>query len=81
MDQIQDDWPAAWEVIDAARAAWGDDMAALLGFMGVRLIEMRRILLDDGRLSLHCDPTASLYLKALLDSIFGRRNFRNESIW
>ena len=46
IDQIQDDWPAVWEVIDAARAAWGDDMAAFLCFMGVRLIETRRVLRD-----------------------------------
>ena len=81
VDQIQDDWPAVWEVIDAARAAWGDDMAAFLCFMGVRLVEMRRVLRDDGSLYLHCDPTASHYLKALLDAVFGRRNFRNEVIW
>ncbi len=81
VDQIQDDWPAVWEVIDAARAAWGDDMAAFLCFMGVRLIEMRRVLRDDGSLYLHCDPTASHYLKALLDAIFGRRNFVGHIIW
>ena len=81
VDQIQDDWPAVWEVIDAARAAWGDDMAAFLCFMGVRLIEMRRVLRDDGSLYLHCDPTASHYLKALLDAIFGKQNFRNEIVW
>ena len=81
IDQIQDDWPAVWEVIDAARAAWGDDMAAFLCFMGVRLIEMRRVLRDDGSLYLHCDPTASHYLKALLDAIFGHGNSLNEIIW
>ena len=81
IDQIQDDWPAVWEVIDAARAAWGDDMAAFLCFMAVRLIEMRRVLRADGSLYLHCDPTASHYLKALLDAIFGKRNFQNEIIW
>ena len=81
IDQIQDDWPAVWEVIDAARAAWGDDMAAFLCFMGVRLIEMRRVLRDDGSLYLHCDPTASHYLKALLDGMFGKQNFRNEIVW
>lgn len=81
IDQIQDDWPAVWEVIDAARAAWGDDMAAFLCFMGVRLIEMRRVLRADGSLYLHCDPTASHYLKALLDAIFGRQQFRNEIVW
>ena len=81
IDQIQDDWPAVWEVIDAARAAWGDDMAAFLCFMGVRLIEMRRVLRDDGSLYLHCDPFASHYLKGLLDAIFGRKHYLNEISW
>ena len=81
IDQIQDDWPAVWQVIDAARATWGDDMAAFLCFMGVRLIEMRRVLRDDGSLYLHCDPTASHYLKALLDAVFGHANFQNEIVW
>ena len=81
IDQIQDDWPAVWEVIDAARVAWGDDMAAFLCFIAVRLIEMRRVLKPTGSLYLHCDPTASHYLKTLLDAVFGRRNFRNEIVW
>ena len=42
---------------------------------------MRRVLRADGSLYLHCDPTASHYLKALLDAVFGRQNFRNEIIW
>lgn len=81
IDQIQDDWPAVWEVIDAARATWGDDMAAFLCFMGVRLIEMHRVLRDDGSLYLHCDDAAGHYLKALLDAVFGRQQFRNEIVW
>ena len=81
VDQIRDDWPAVWEVIASARAAWGDDMGAFLCFMGVRLIAMHRVLKPTGSLYLHCDPTASHYLKALLDAIFGRRNFQNEFVW
>ena len=80
-DAIQDDYPAAWAVIDWARMTYGDDMGAFLCFMGVRLMEMRRILRDDGSIYLHCDPTASHYLKNLMDAIFGRRNFRNEIVW
>ena len=49
--------------------------------MGVRLIEMRRLLKDTGSLYLHCDPTASHYLKALMDAIFGDKQFRNEIVW
>ena len=81
IDAIQDDWPAAWAVIDWSRMTYGDDMGAFLCFMGVRLMEMHRILREDGSLYLHCDPTASHYLKALLDAIFGRAQFRNEIIW
>ncbi len=81
IDAIQDDWPAVWQVIEAARAAAGEDMAAFLCWLGVRLLEMHRVLREDGSLYLHCDPTASHYLKALLDAIFGRAQFRNEITW
>ena len=81
VETIQDQWPAAWAVIDWTRMAYGDDMGAFLCFIGVRLMEMHRILKPAGSLYLHCDPTASHYLKALLDAIFGRKNFRNEVIW
>ncbi|MCL2678751.1 MAG: restriction endonuclease [Dehalococcoidia bacterium] len=55
--------------------------AAYLSMMAVRLLELHRVLKPTGSLYLHCDPTASHYLKALLDSIFGADNFRNEIIW
>ena len=56
-------------------------MATFLCFMAIRLIEMRRILKDDGSIYVHCDPTSSHYLKQLMDAIFGVANFRNEIIW
>lgn len=80
-DSIIDDWPAVWEVITAARAAYGDDMGAYLCWLGVRLMEMRRVLRSDGSIYLHIDYTAYAYAKCLLDAIFGRDNFRNEIIW
>ena len=49
--------------------------------MAVRLLEMRRVLKPTGSIYLHCDPTASHYLKELLDAIFGRKQFRNEIVW
>ena len=70
-----------WTVIQSSRSSWGDDMGAFLCFMGVRLMEMRRVLKQTGSIYLHCDPTASHYLKALMDAVFGRKNFRNEIIW
>ncbi len=80
-DGIIDDWPAVWEVITAARAAYGDDMGAFLCWLGVRLMEMRRVLRQDGSIYLHCDPTASHYIKAMMDAIYGWKNFRNEITW
>ena len=81
VDQLKDDWPKVYHVIDGSRQSYGDDMGAFLCFMAVRLIEMRRILRADGSIYLHCDMTASHYLKELMDAIFGRENFRNEIIW
>ena len=81
VDSINDDWPAVWSVIESTRASYGDDMAAFLCWLGVRLMEMHRILRPDGSVYLHCDPTASHYIKALMDAIFGKSNFRNEIVW
>ncbi len=78
---LADACPAALSVIEASRATYGDDMAAFLCFMAVRLVEMRRVLKSDGSIYVHCDPTSSHYLKQLLDAVFGVANFRNEIIW
>ena len=56
-------------------------MMAYLSMMAVRLLELNRVLKPTGSLYLHCDPTASHYLKLLMDAIFGVENFRNEIIW
>jgi DNA modification methylase len=58
-----------------------NDMMAYLTMMCIRLIELKRVLKDTGSIYLHCDPTASHYLKILLDTIFGKSNFKNEIIW
>jgi site-specific DNA-methyltransferase (adenine-specific) len=55
-------------------------MMAYLTYMAQRIIEMHRILKDTGSLYLHCDSTAGHYLKLLLDSVFGKKNFRNEIV-
>ena len=55
--------------------------AAYLVNMGVRLLAMRRVLKPTGSIYLHCDPTASHYLKMMMDAVFGARHFRNEIIW
>ena len=56
-------------------------MMAYLVMMAVRFVEMHRILKSTGILYLHCDPSASHYLKILLDAVFGPQNFRNEVVW
>ena len=81
VDQLKNDWPKVMNVINGSRLSYGDDMGAYLCFMGVRLIEMRRVLKPTGSIYLHCDPTASHYLKALMDAVFGRKCFRNEIVW
>ncbi len=80
-NQIEASDPAVWAVVTAAGRAYGESMQAYLSFMCVRLFELHRILKPTGSLYLHCDPTASHYLKALCDSIFGAQSFRNEVIW
>ncbi|MBM4301461.1 MAG: site-specific DNA-methyltransferase [Deltaproteobacteria bacterium] len=57
------------------------NMLAYLSMMAVRLVEMHRVLKSTGSLFLHCDPTASHYIKLILDNIFSPKNFRNEIIW
>jgi len=58
-----------------------NQMMAYLTMMTARLIELHRVLKSTGSIYLHCDPTASHYLKVVLDTIFGVENFRNEIIW
>jgi len=58
-----------------------NDMMAYLAMMAVRLIELHRVLKPTGSLYLHCDPTASHYLKAVIDAVFGKDAMQNEIIW
>ena len=88
-EDIHEDWvngikathPAVNLLIEATREIHGDSIAAYLCFMAIRLFEIHRVLKPTGSLYLHCDHTASGYLRQLLDGIFGRDNFRNEIIW
>ena len=57
------------------------DVMAYLAMMSVRLVELRRVLKDGGTLYLHCDPTASHYLKVVLDAVFGSGSYINEINW
>ena len=70
------------QAMQAFRTFLGDsDMLAYLAMMAPRLVELRQVLKSTGSIYLHCDPTASHYLKMLMDSIFGAENFKNEIIW
>ena len=81
MGLIADEQPAMYKVIETAGLTHGKGMQSYLCMMAVRLLEMRRVLKDTGSIYLHCDPTASHYLKLLMDSIFGSAQFQNEITW
>ena len=78
----QSPYQEAAAMLDAMVGFLGKNaMTAYLCMMGVRLTELHRVLKPTGSLYLHCDPTASHYLKILLDAVFGARMFRNEIVW
>ena len=69
-------------IMEGLRLMLGDGpQLAYLSYMANRLVECHRVLKPTGSIYLHCDPTMSHYLKAVMDGIFGRRNFRNEIVW
>ena len=70
-----------YQVIQSAAQIYDQSMKIYLMAMGVRLFEMHRILKPTGSIYLHCDPTASHYVKIVMDSLFGKEHFRNEIVW
>ncbi len=72
-------------VADALQAMHGllgeGEVMAYLVMMAARLVELRRVIKSTGSIYLHCDPTASHYLKILMDATFGPKNLRNEIVW
>ena len=78
---IAESQPSVGAVVQTARAAHGKGMQSYLTMMAIRLIEMRRVLKETGSIYIHCDPTASHYLKLLMDAVFGASRFRNEVVW
>ena len=81
VNTIKTDWPGVHAVIEAAKLAYGMDMAAFLCWLGVRIMECHRVLRDDGSMFLHIDHTAHAWVKCMMDDIFGKENFRNEVVW
>ena len=70
-----------YQIIQASEVVYDKSMKIYLTAMAVRLFEMKRILKRTGSIYLHCDPTANHYLKMVMDSLFGKQNFRNEIVW
>ena len=79
--EIADREPALYAALHASEMTHGKGMKSYLIMMAIRLLEMKKILKDTGSIYLHCDPTASHYLKLVMDSIWGVKNFRNEITW
>ena len=81
LETLVDKYPGLTRFIASTGNIHSKAMMSYLTYMAQRIIEMHRILKDTGSLYLHCDPTASHYLKIVLDEIFGKNNFRNEIVW
>ncbi len=74
--------PHVVEMINAIVSFVGrNDVSAYLVMMTIRLVELHRVLKPTGSIYLHCDTTASHYLKVVMDTIFGKENFRNDVTW
>ena len=80
-NQINDRFPELYKYLDAVGNIGSRSAKYYLIYMAVRLIEIRRVLKEDGSVYLHCDPTASHYLKLLMDTIFGHGMFSSEISW
>ena len=81
LETLAGDYPEMVRYIENVGEIHGKAMMSYLLYMAQRIIELHRILKPTGSFYLHCDPTASHYLKLLLDCIFGKENFRNEIVW
>ena len=81
LDYMFDKYPKLIKYIRIIGGVSGEAMMSYCLYMAQRIIEMHRILKPTGSLYLHCDPTASHYIKIMLDGVFGQSNYRNEIIW
>ena len=81
MVRLSETHPFLVDYITAIERIHSKAMMAYIAYMAQRLFEMHRVLKPTGSIYLHCDPTASHYLKVVMDRVFGANNFRNEIIW
>ena len=79
--EIADQYPGLYELLNATRTIHGDSMMSYLIYMAIRMMEMKRVLKDTGSIYLHCDTTASHYLKLMMDSVFGKNWYQNQVTW
>ena len=75
------EWSSVAQLIEFAQVVEGDDIAAYLCYMAVRIIEVHRVLKRTGSVYLHCDNTANVYLRGLLSCVFGPDQFRQQIVW
>ncbi len=78
--EIKHEHPGLYDLLNATRQIHGDSMMSYLIYMAIRIMEMRRLLKPTSSIYLHCDPTASHYLKLVMDCIFSGQ-FTSEVIW
>ena len=81
LERMVNDYPYLVQFIESVEILHSKAMMAYVTYMAQRVIELHRVLKPTGSMYLHCDPTASHYLKIVLDRIFGKSNYRNEVIW
>ncbi len=81
LETLAETHPELTQYIASIGKMHSKEMMAYILYMSQRLIQLHRILKSTGSLYLHCDPTASHYLKLALDGIFGKKNFKNEIVW
>lgn len=81
LEGLYEKCPPLIDYIKSIGAIHGKGMMSYAVYMAQRIVEMHRVMKPTGSFYLHCDPTASHYLKIILDSVFGKNNFRNEIIW
>ena len=81
IEEVEYRRPALFYLINGAKLAHGESMAGYLTFMGIRLIELHRVLKATGSIYLHCDDAAVHYLKAVLDALFGEQSYKAQITW
>ena len=79
--EIKHEHPGLYDLLNATRQIHGDSMMSYLIYMAIRVMEMKRLLKQTGTIYLHCNQFANHYLKLLMDSVFGQKNFINEIVW